>query len=211
MSKSKCENENHQLTESRLFWESAATTFDDEPDHGLLDPLVLKAWTALLETLLPSVPSMVLDVGCGTGSLSVVIASLGHEVTGIDLSPAMINLAKIKAYTKELDVKFQIMDASFPDFPPRQFNTIICRHLLWAIPEPDQVLQRWAKLLMPNGRCIMIEGFWETGAGLHANDVIKMLPSLFINSGVVNLSKNSDLWGRNVNDERYVIIADLHS
>ncbi|MGB4872206.1 MAG: class I SAM-dependent methyltransferase, partial [Candidatus Promineifilaceae bacterium] len=39
----------------------------------------------------------ILDIGCGTGSLSAVLAGLGHQVTGIDLSPVMISIAQTKA------------------------------------------------------------------------------------------------------------------
>jgi len=70
------------------------------------------------------------------------------------------------------------------------------------------VLKRWGELLKQKGRLILIEGFWATGAGLHAQEIIKMLPSSFINISNQNLSDNPDFWGRNVTDERYAIIAD---
>ena len=191
----------------RQYWDDAASTFDYEPDHGLSDPFVLEAWKSMLRIWLPSAHSTVLDAGCGTGSLSVVLAALGHKVTGIDLSPAMINFAKAKATSKGLGVEFHIMDAAFPGLAPRQFNAVICRHLLWTLPEPDQVLLRWTELLKQKGRFILVEGYWGTGAGLHANDVIKMLPSSFGNVKVEDLSDKPDFWGKSVSDERYAIIA----
>jgi 2-polyprenyl-3-methyl-5-hydroxy-6-metoxy-1,4-benzoquinol methylase len=60
------------------------------------------------------VPSTVLDIGCGTGSLTVLLASLGYKVTGVDLSPAMIVRAKAKTITKGFEVEFHIMDAALP-------------------------------------------------------------------------------------------------
>ena len=198
-----------RLQESRQYWDDLAQSFDDEPDHGLRDSLVLEAWTELLKTWVPATNATILDIGCGTGSLSVILARLGHTVTGIDLSPSMIALARTKAAAYGLEIEFHIMDASHPQFAERQFDLILCRHLLWALPEREQVLQRWGKLLKPGGRLILIEGYWKTGAGLHAQELIELLPSSFINISVRNISNDLNLWGGNVTDERYIIIADL--
>lgn len=207
--KNSFENDVKRLQELRQYWDNAAADFDDEPDHGLRDPKVLEAWISLLKKWFPPVPSTVLDIGCGTGSLCVALASLGYEVTGVDLSPAMINFAKAKTITKGLGVKFHIMNAAFPGLAPRRFDTMICRHLLWTLPEPNKVLQRWTDLLKQNGKLILVEGFWGTGGGYHGNDVLKILPPSFASVIVENLSDNPELWGRNVTDERYAIIADL--
>lgn len=202
---------NQRLLETRQVWDAAAITFDNEPDHGLRDPRTLAAWTALLKSALPSTSGAVLDIGCGTGSLSLVLAKLGFTVTGIDLSPAMLEQAKTKALAAGCAIEFHAMDASFPQLPPQHYDAILCRHLLWALPDPDQVLKRWVNLLKPAGRLILIEGFWHTGAGLHAQQIQAMLPPSLINVTVQNLSDQPDLWGGAVSDERYIITADLPS
>ena len=78
-------------------WDRLADRFDDEPDHGLRDPGVRAAWTALLLPLMPDPPARILDLGCGTGSLAVLLAQAGHEVAGIDASTQMLALARAKA------------------------------------------------------------------------------------------------------------------
>ena len=138
-----------------------------------------------------------------------MLAGLGHKVTGIDLSPTMISLAQAKAAAYAFQIEFQVMDALFPHLPEQKFDVILCRHLLWALPEPKKVLQRWAEYLLQKGRLILIEGYWGTGAGLRANEVIELLPPAFTTVSVVNLRDNPKLWGRVVTDERYVIIADI--
>ena len=120
-----------------------------------------------------------------------------------------ISLARTKAAAYGLEIEFRIMDASHVQFAEHQFDVILCRHLLWALSEPEQVLQRWIKLLKPGGRLILIEGYWRTGAGLHAEEITEMLPSSFINISVRNLSNDPGFWGGTVTDERYIIIADL--
>ena len=195
--------------DSDTFWDEIANSFDEEPDHGLRDPAVRQAWTALIQNCFPGRNSSILDIGCGTGSLSLVLAGLGHQVTGVDLSPAMISIAKSKAQAQNAAIPFQVMDAAYPEFQLHQFNSILCRHLLWALPEPDQVLLRWADLLKPHGRLVLIEGYWGSGTGLHADEIIKMLPPAFARVSVQKLSDNTSLWGKTVTDERYAILADL--
>ncbi len=199
-----------QLDESRQVWNAEARVFDEQPDHGLRDPGILAAWTKLLREALPTNLAEVLDIGCGTGSLSVVLAGFGCKVTGVDFSPEMIARAEAKANAARQSITFQVMDAAFPQHPAQQFDVVICRHLLWALPEPDQVLQRWVRLLKPRGRILLVEGFWHTGAGLHSEQIVDVLPASLVNISVQNLSEQADLWGGQVKDERYLIKADLH-
>lgn len=208
-------NYEQKLHEARQIWNAEAATFDDQPDHGLHDPVVLAAWTKLLSAALPaSLPmnnAKLLDIGCGTGSLSLVFAELGCKVTGIDFSPEMIAAAEAKAKNADQSIQFHVMDGAFPQFPAQQFDVIVCRHLLWMLPEADQVLQRWVQLLKRGGRLLLIEGFWHTGAGLRSQDIVDMLPASLTHVSVKALSDQADLWGSEVNDERYLILADLQA
>ena len=140
--------------------------------------------------------------------MSVLLAGLGHRVTGIDFSPAMIALARTKAATLGLPAEFHVMDAASPQLPPAHFDAIVCRHLLWTLPEPSRVLQRWAELLKQKGRLVLIEGYWNTNTGLRAAEVIEMLPASFGDVSLQSLSGNANLWGKEVSDERYAILAD---
>ncbi len=197
-----------RLAAARHYWDDEAATFDHEPDHGLRDPVVHRAWTNLLVNWLPPVRAEILDIGCGTGSLSVLLAGLGHAVTGIDLSPTMVAHAELKALAAGHRIAFTVMDASDPQLSTQRFDGILCRHLLWTLPEPALVLRRWMDMLAPGGRLLLIEGYWKTG-GLHAHAVTQALPALLTNVLVQNLSDQSALWGGAVMDERYAVIADL--
>jgi 2-polyprenyl-3-methyl-5-hydroxy-6-metoxy-1,4-benzoquinol methylase len=201
-------NDEKRLQDTRQYWDNAASSFDDEPDHGLHDPVTLEAWTNFLKRAIPNIQATVLDIGCGTGSLSVVLAGFGHQVTGIDLSPSMISRAQTKAKALHQPIEFHTMNAAAPQLTKAQFDVIVCRHLLWTLPEPKQVLQRWTALLKPKGRLILIEGYWGTGVGLHAQQIIEFLPKSFTDISLQNLSENPGFWGKVVSDERYAIIAD---
>jgi 2-polyprenyl-3-methyl-5-hydroxy-6-metoxy-1,4-benzoquinol methylase len=198
-----------QIDRIRAYWDEEAARFDNEPDNGLRNPVVREAWTNCLVDWLPSPPSRVLDMGCGTESLSVVLASLGHEVTGVDLSPAMIEQAKAKANAAGCVIDFRVMNAAQPESFPLPFDVLLCRHLLWTLPEPHLVLQRWANLLQPEGRMVLIEGHWHTGGGLYATEVVAAFPPTLTNITVEHLSGRADLWGSVVSDERYVVRVSM--
>ena len=200
-------NTEPNLLEARQYWDAEAATFDHETDHGLRDPVVREAWTNLLAQSLPHPPASILDIGCGTGSLSIVLASLGFDVTGADFSEAMIAQAQAKATATEQPVSFQVMDAFEPDFLPSQFDLIVCRHVLWMSPDPARTLRLWAALLEPKGRLVLIEGFWHTGAGLHAHQIVDALPSSFTSVQITDLSGRAEFWGGEVSDERYILVA----
>jgi 2-polyprenyl-3-methyl-5-hydroxy-6-metoxy-1,4-benzoquinol methylase len=195
--------------ETRLYWDQQAASFDQEPDHGLKDPLVREAWSQLLEEWLPPNPVRILDIGCGTGSLSILLAGLGHQVTGIDLSPAMISQAKRKALQAGVQICFTVMDAANPTLPNQTYDGILCRHLLWSFPSPADALTRWVDLLVPGGHLLLIEGYWHTGSGLHSIDVLEALPPSLKKVNVQDLSDQPNFWGRKVDDERYAIMAEL--
>jgi methylase of polypeptide subunit release factors len=67
------------LSKVRAEWDEQAASFDQEPDHGLLDPTVRAAWIAVLTDVLPPAPARILDLGCGTGTLAVLLAEAGYE------------------------------------------------------------------------------------------------------------------------------------
>lgn len=193
------------LSQARQVWDEEAASFDEQPDHGMAQPDTKEAWQELLNQWLPQPKAKVADLGCGTGSISVLLAQAGHTVVGIDYSPKMIDLARTKADQSGLNVQFEVMDAARPTLAAGTFDHVVCRHILWTLPEPERVLQRWAKLLTPTGAMFLIEGFWMTGAGLQAEDVVRMLPKEFKSVDVTQLSSIQALWGKEVDDERYAI------
>lgn len=194
----------------RDYWNGQAETYDDEPDHGLRNPRIRQACFELLGQCLPKTPASILDIGCGTGSLSLLMADMNHQVLGIDSSEAMIARAEQKSRTAGHSIAFRLMDAHNPQLNGELFKVIVCRHLLWTMPSLQTALQNCSSLLMPEGRFVLIEGFWHTGGGLHLEQVIEALPPGFTVVKFENLSNVEALWGAKVLDERYLVVADYH-
>ena len=102
----------------------------------------------------------VLDVGCGTGFLSLLLAELGCTVTGVDLAPDMLTRAQAKAEAAGQTIDFRHGDAENPPFEAESFDLIVCRHLVWTLPDLDGALRNWHRLLVPGGRLMPVEGTW---------------------------------------------------
>lgn len=186
------------------FWDEQAADFNDEADHGLRDPAVRAAWAEILLPLLPPAPSRVADLGCGTGSLSVLVAGAGHDVLGVDLSPAMVALARTKAAAAGLAVGFAVGDAARPPLAPGSLDVVVARHVLWAFDDPAAALARWVDLLTSGGRLLLVEGRWSTGAGISAEDCRRLVLGVREQADVRSLS-DAALWGKEITDDRYLV------
>ncbi|MEV5956404.1 class I SAM-dependent methyltransferase [Streptomyces sp. NPDC051987] len=202
-------NDSDRTVAVRVDWDAQAATFDAEPDHGLGAPEVRAAWAARLRGWLPARPADVLDLGCGTGSLALLAAEQGHRVTGVDSSPAM--LARARAKLAGRDAVFLLGDAAAPPVGEVLFDTVLVRHLLWALPDPARVLRHWRGLLRPGGRFVLVEGVWGTvtPAGIPAGRLTALLAPLAEDVRLEPLSAQTALWGKEVDDERYAVVATV--
>lgn len=188
-------------------WDAAAATFDDDPDHGLRDEQVRQAWSDLLLPNLPAPPARVADLGCGTGSLAVLLAQAGYAVTGLDLSGRMVAAARAKAHRADVPVTLQQGDAAAPPLPRSSFDVVLARHVLWVFPDPVAVLTRWASLLAPGGRLVLVEGRWTGGGGIAAEACRQLVRQVRGEAHVTQL-RDPALWGKVVDDERYLVVSE---
>lgn len=186
-------------------WDSEAPTFDDAADHGLRDPAVRQAWRSLLSGLLPHPPARVADLGCGTGTLALLLAEEGHRVDGVDFSPEMVVRAVAKT-AAEPDVAILQGDAFSPPLPTTTYDVVLTRHVLWALPDPVEALRRWVALLRPEGRLVLVEGSWTTGAGLRATEVADAAREVG-REPTVHVLDDPALWGGPISDERYAVVC----
>lgn len=196
------------------YWDNAAATFDAEADHGLRSPAVRAAWAGRFVEWIPDDGVDVLDVGCGTGSLALLLAQQGHHVTGVDLSPAMVDRARAKLAGH--DATIVPGDATEP--PVRgPFDVVVCRHLLWTLPRPTVALRRWVSLLRPGGQLVLIEGHWNPGAandgmpwwnGVSSDVLAAALGPLVARLYVDHLT-DAAFWGHEIADERYALLAHV--
>lgn len=194
------------MEQAGTYWDEQASAFDDEPDHGLRHPAVRAAWTDLLGRLMPPAPAAVADLGCGTGSLAVVLAQAGYEVHGLDGSDRMLAAAREKARAAGVEMELRSGDAAAPPYARASFDVVLDRHVLWALPDPSDALARWSRLLRPGGRLVLIEGRWSTGAGLAASEC-RELVLRHRREALVERLDDPALWGYAIDDERYALLS----
>jgi SAM-dependent methyltransferase len=122
---------------------------DDVPPH-------YGEWIAELQGRLPTGAS-VLDLGCGCGlPVARALADVGHEVTGVDLSPVQIERARglVPRAT------FSVADLSEIRFAPATFDAVVCLYSIIHVPVADHapLLGRVATWLRPRGWLLLVTG-----------------------------------------------------
>lgn len=102
----------------------------------------------------------ILDVGCGGGILAESLAKAGAIVTGIDMSPEPLAVARQHAADHQLQIDYQ--QTTIEDFLQQQqqhqaekFDVITCMEMLEHVPEPLSVILSCQQLLKPNGVLFM--------------------------------------------------------
>jgi len=110
----------------------------------------------------PMAGEAVLDVGCGTGSLTLALkASLGARGTvhGIDASPEMIALAQRKAKKSGMELDFRVGFAEKLTFADRTFDLVMSQLAIHHLPGDLKIraLEEIYRVLKTNGRCVIID------------------------------------------------------
>ena len=144
----------------RSFWDADAAGYDQTSSHYPQTPAEWAAWRGSLEPLLPPPPARVLDVGAGTGFLTMAVAGLGHAVTAVDLSERMLARLTDKVAAQRLDVT--VVQASAEEVPRERFDVVMSRHLLWTLPDPEAALRAW-RAAAPDGSLLLVESVWGDG------------------------------------------------
>ncbi len=144
------------------YWDGRGKDYDKCPGHNYQSMEVKSAWMNILKTTFEANSELkILDVGTGTGAIALLLAELGHDVTGIDISEGMMKTAKDKAEKLKLQINFELGDAENLHFKDNSFDGVICRHLLWTLPDPKKAVEEWIRVTKPRGKIVVIDGKWH--------------------------------------------------
>ena len=140
------------LEEIRQYWNSRAEGYTLSSREELEDTSHLAVWKERIQKALEGHPChSVLDVGCGPGFFSILLAKMGYEVTAIDYTENMLGEARKNAADFGVNVTFLRMDAQNLDFEDERFDLVISRNVLWNLEAPEQAYREWMRVLKKDG------------------------------------------------------------
>jgi ubiquinone/menaquinone biosynthesis C-methylase UbiE len=138
------------------------------PDFTLLKQMQSAAWSAgafeevaetihdmhvvLVEALEPQPGERWLDVACGSGNLAELAAARGASVTGIDLSPRLIDVARARAEAGRYDIEYRVGDAESLDLEDASCDKVVSSVGMIFAPDHEAVAGELGRVTAPGGR-----------------------------------------------------------
>lgn len=93
----------------------------------------------------------VLDIACGNGNTALSAARRGCKVTGIDLTPELLQIARERATAERLSIDFQQGDAEEMNFDDEMFGSVLSTFGIMFVPDRDKATDELLRVLKPGG------------------------------------------------------------
>lgn len=107
---------------------------------------------AYINQKVPLTGKTVIDIGCGGGILSESMAELGAKVTGVDMSEAALNVAKLHLHESHAEVEYVLTTAeNIAAERSGQYDVVTCLEMLEHVPDPASIIKACAELVKPGG------------------------------------------------------------
>lgn len=139
----------------------AAVTYDPVTQYAL-PPNETWVRQGLIDAIAPALPARILDLGCGTGSTTLMLkqAFPEAEVIGLDLSPYMLVMADYKAQQARLNIHWVHGNAEATAYADASFDLVTASLLLHETPPvvSQSILQECFRLLIPGGQVVILDG-----------------------------------------------------
>ncbi|GAB6155939.1 class I SAM-dependent methyltransferase [Desulfosporosinus burensis] len=110
----------------------------------------------LRKKILKQAKGKVLEVGVGTGK-NLEYYPPTCDITGIDLSPGMLERAKERAQKLKITVSLLEMDAQNLQFPEESFDTVVATCVFCSVPDPIKGLEEIKRVCKPRGKVLLLE------------------------------------------------------
>ena len=144
-------------------WTEDSGDYNDITQKQLRDKKTVAYWTRELKSLLGTQPLRILEVGCGPGFMSILMARLGHDVKAVDGAIGMVEKAKENMRKQNVQVEVCEEDAvTLPEEEAGTYDVILSRDVVWTLYAPEQAFCRWKEVLKPGGKIIYFDGDYQT-------------------------------------------------
>src|SRR5207244_112748 len=97
-------------------------------------------------------------------------------------------------------------DVGQPPIRTASADVVLARYVLWLLSDPAGVLRRWARLLRPAGKLVLVEDRWWLAPRGIRRDLLDVVGCALPGAAVARLD-DEDLWGGPIGDERIVVMA----
>ena len=154
--------------ENEAYWTNRASGYS-EVNKDELRTQQKAVWTCeLTEQIEAAFPGVapenlrVLDMGCGPGFFSIILARAGYRVTAADYTPAMLDEARANARNEGVEqaIDFCRMDAENLEVASDTFDVVVSRNLTWNLPHPERAYAEWLRVLKPGGLFLNYDANW---------------------------------------------------
>ncbi len=142
-----------QTVRNRYSTSRCLESYAKHAEKGLVPPE-----KAMVQRFMSS-PAKVLDIGCGAGREAVELAELGFKVTGIDITPELLNLAKNLAEKRSMNIDYQLCDGTTLAFGESSFDYVLMiGQMIHHVPGQDNRLRLYTeavRVLNESGQIIL--------------------------------------------------------
>jgi ubiquinone/menaquinone biosynthesis C-methylase UbiE len=107
--------------------------------------------------------STVLDVACGPGLVAFVLAEVAGHVTGLDLTPAMLDKAReLQGQRGQTNLTWQLGRAEALPYPDNSFDAVVTRFSFHHLTDPGTALAEMVRVCRPGGRVVVADVYTTT-------------------------------------------------
>lgn len=147
-----------QLKEDvREYWDLRSNGFSDAVNFEI--DTNADQTRPIFQNLLEVKPGMsALDIGCGPGAYTIILAEMGLSVTGIDYSEKMLEKAVENTRHRNICAEFIKMDAQHLEFEDNSFDIIVSRDVFWNLDNPEAAYSELIRVLKPGGKALVADG-----------------------------------------------------
>jgi SAM-dependent methyltransferase len=143
-------------------------------DKPFNDPRVFREFAVALELFRERLTGgSILDMGCGPGWTSLLLARAGYDVLGVDISERMIEIARERSARENVRAEFLVGDMEECNLDRRDFDGVLYFDCLHHCPGYATALRRSFDHLRPGGCVLLFETTWLHRYSAHARQVTR--------------------------------------
>ncbi|MBO4352398.1 MAG: class I SAM-dependent methyltransferase [Eggerthellaceae bacterium] len=116
----------------------------------------------ILEAALEDRAPRAIDLGCGPGFFSILLAEMGCRVDAVDASHEMLERARSNALAMGVGdrITFHQADVTMLGFDDGAFDIVVNRNLMWLMRNPEAAYIEWLRILRPGGKLMVFDANW---------------------------------------------------